>query len=93
MKKYLQNNLGKQHRFKMLPWVVGSIAYTLILFINQHFALIELLGFSTKTESIIKIVGVLGYMLFTAFNVHKDPTYETPRTTRTSHHSKHRKSL
>lgn len=87
MKKYLQNTLGKQHQIKMLPWVFGTIAYTLILFINQHFALIELLGFSPKTESIIKIIGVLGYMLFTAFNVQKQVPNETASPKRKRHHS------
>ena len=49
-------------------WKIGSFVYALIILLNQNLSMISGLGFSTKTESYIKIAGAFMYFLFTYFN-------------------------
>lgn len=54
--------------FYTFLWKLGSFVYGLIIILNENFVAIQGLGFSEKTESMIKIAGAVLYFLFTFFN-------------------------
>lgn len=49
-------------------WKIGSFIYGLIIVLNENYVAIQGLGFTEKTESLIKIFGAVAYFLFTFFN-------------------------
>lgn len=52
-------------------WKISTIIFLLSIFINENFALICELGFSEKTESVIKSFGAFIYAAVTFYNFHK----------------------
>lgn len=52
-------------------WKLGSFIYALVILLNENFSAIAGLGLEPRTESTIKIAGVLIYFLFTYFNFSK----------------------
>jgi hypothetical protein len=52
-------------------WALYSIVYALLILINEHFELIEALGLSPRTLSIIKVSGVYLYIAITTYQFHK----------------------
>lgn len=52
-------------------WKIGTAIFLLSMFINESFAVIDALGFSEKTENLIKTIGAFVYTLMTFYNFHK----------------------
>jgi hypothetical protein len=50
-----------------LLWQLGTFFYALVIFINQNFELISMMGFSTAVENQIKFYGAFAYFLFTYY--------------------------
>jgi len=47
--------------------------YAMSIIINEHYDLIQALHFGERTASIIKMVGVFGYVLSTLLNFNQKP--------------------
>lgn len=56
-----------------LIWLLMTMLYVLSIIINEHFELLEAFQFSNETISIIKIIGVFGYILTTVTNFIQTP--------------------
>jgi hypothetical protein len=52
-------------------WAIWSAVYALLLLLNEHFELIEALGFSAQTLSVIKLLGVYLYMSFSTYHFYQ----------------------
>lgn len=65
-------------RKSILRWIIVSGLFALSTFLNEHFELVKALGFSPKTEALIKLSGLYLYMLLTSYQFQKQKTYEIP---------------
>ncbi len=62
-----------------INWMLYSVAYALVLLINEHFEVLRNFGIVQRNENIIKFIGAYGYILITTYHFHKqDPQDPNP---------------
>jgi len=69
----LNNLTEKTPRKTTLLWLILTALYTMCIIINDHYDLIQALHFGERTASIIKMVGVFGYVFSTLANFNQKP--------------------
>jgi len=68
MKQLISKLTESTPKLNVLLWIITTILYTFSIVINEQFHVIHDIGLSSKTEAIIKTIGMFLYIFLTTIN-------------------------